>query len=131
MIEWRPSTILPIFPMLFVCTAQLTSLLVNVTKTTYLSVRNVKTSLKLPRNPRNNVCVQHTIGVYCIVCYVLGCTAVCGLYVYKTLSDYFVVCISFTTSVIIDSRVTGIGNSINTSFVFVLFHIVLMVKHPG
>ena len=31
----------------------------------------------------------------------------------------------------IDSRVTGIGNSINTSFVFVLFHIVPMVKHMG
>ena len=32
---------------------------------------------------------------------------------------------------IIDSRVTGIGNSINTLFVFVLFHIVPMVNHPG
>ena len=31
----------------------------------------------------------------------------------------------------IDSRVTGIGNSINTFFVFVLFHIVPMINHPG
>ena len=31
----------------------------------------------------------------------------------------------------IDSRVTGIGNTINTLFVFVLFYIVPMVNHPG
>ena len=31
-------------------------------------VRNAKRSLKLPRNPRNNVCVQHTVCVYGIVC---------------------------------------------------------------
>ena len=29
------------------------------------------------------------------------------------------------------SRVTGIGNSINTLFVVVLFHIVPIVNHPG
>ena len=31
----------------------------------------------------------------------------------------------------IDSRVTGIGNSINTLFVLVLFYIVPIVNHPG
>ena len=31
----------------------------------------------------------------------------------------------------IDSRVTGIGSSINTSFVILLFYIMPMVNHPG
>ena len=34
-------------------------------------------------------------------------------------------------SFVIDSRVTGIRNSINTLFVVVLFHIVPIVNHQG
>ena len=107
-IEWRPSTILPILLMLFVFTAQLTSLRVNVTITTYPSVRSAKRSLKFPRNQRNNVCVQHTcMYVYCkCASSVLQqlclthtcCTAVCGLYVTHVL--HFVACTSCTTSII-------------------------------
>ena len=34
-------------------------------------------------------------------------------------------------NVTIDSRVTGIGNSINTFFVILLFYIMPVVNHPG
>ena len=34
-------------------------------------------------------------------------------------------------TIAIDSRVTGIGSSINTSFVILLFYIMPMVNHPG